>query len=422
MVNEKKLQVEISNFPSVSSIQKWVLTDIRIDELLNENPSEKLIKKNFFFLSWIFYIYVIPFFMVIFYYLKQFFISGNKNKKTITALVLDSGRGYDTNNIEKVFQINTNEMYLIYAFSLSDYMKYEKLSAYILLRNLFISISDYKSILEKNFPDEILDILYGNTKNISVFTYLISFFQQLKEKYPDCTVYSAGATLPSHAAILSEHRTINMYHGLIGKINLSTFPEYDSVYVYSYDERKYLIDAGIKSKVLTYPMIKTKNHKNIAIFFMPSTVRAEIDWNTFSESFSSLTKLFKNFDYDVYIKLHPLARVSKKFAKEYNVQPHNWDEIFDLSNLKYVDGSDAASVINKLKPNFVISWGSTSLCEALNMGLIPITLWGTHLDTLGSVYPINKRALLWPSEMEIIQNLLEDKSIYDDVIEMLKTR
>ena len=56
------------------------------------------------------------------------------------------------------------------------------------------------------------------------------------------------------------------------------------------------------------------------------------------------------------------------------------------------------------------------------MGLIPITLWGTHLDTLGSVYPINKRALLWPSEMEIIQNLLEDKSIYDDVIEMLKTR
>ena len=51
MVNEKKLQVEISNFPSVSSIQKWVLTDIRIDELLNENPSEKLIKKFFFFLG-----------------------------------------------------------------------------------------------------------------------------------------------------------------------------------------------------------------------------------------------------------------------------------------------------------------------------------------------------------------------------------
>ena len=29
---------------------------------------------------------------------------------------------------------------------------------------------------------------------------------------------------------------------------------------------------------------------------------------------------------------------------------NNWDEIFNLSNFIYVDGSDAASIINKLKP------------------------------------------------------------------------
>ena len=422
MVNDKKFQVEIFNFPSVSSTQKWVLNDSRIDKLLNENPSEKLTKKNFFILTWILYIYVIPFSRVIYYYLKQFFIGGYKNKKTITSLILHSGRGYDTNNIQKFFQINTNEMNLIYAFSLTDYMKYEKLSIFTLLRNLAIAIADYKSVLTMKFPDEIIGILYGNTANISVFTYLLSFFQQLKEKYPDCTVYSAGAILPSHAAILSEHITINMYHGLMDKINLSTFPEYDSVCVYSYDERKYLIDAGIKSKVLTYPMMKAESHKNIAIFFMPSVASNEIDWSVFSESFLSLTKLFKTFDYDLYIKVHPLVKASKKFSKEYNLQPYNWDKIFNLSNFIYVDGSDAASIINKLKPSFIISWGSTALCEALNMGLIPITLWDTCWDSSQSVYPINKRALLWPSEMEIIQNLLDDKSIYDDVVEMLKTR
>ena len=350
------------------------------------------------------------------------FFNSYKNKKTITSLILHSGRGYDTNNIQKIFQINTNEMNLIYAFSLTDYMKYEKLSIFTLLRNLAIAIADYKSVLTMKFPDEIIGILYGNTANISVFTYLLSFFQQLKEKYPDCTVYSAGVILPSHAAILSQHITINLYHGLMDKINLSTFPEYDSVYVYSYDERNYLIDAGIKSKVLTYPMTKAESHKNIAIFFMPSIAINKIDWSVFSESFLSLTKLFKTFDYDLYIKVHPLVKASKKFSKEYNLQPYNWDEIFNLSNFIYVDGSDAASIINKLKPNFIISWGSTALCEALNMGLIPITLWDTCWDGSESVYPINKRALLWPSEMEIIQNLLDDKSIYDDVVEMLKTR
>jgi hypothetical protein len=422
MVNDKKFQVEIFNFPSVSSTQKWVLNDSRIDKLLNENPSEKLTKKNFFILTWILYIYVIPFSRVICYYLKQFFIGGYKNKKTITSLILHSGRGYDTNNIQKIFQINTNEMYLIYAFSLTDYMKYEKLSIFTLLRNLAIAIADYKSVLTMKFPDEIIGILYGNTANISVFTYLLSFFQQLKEKHPGCTVYSAGAILPSHAAILSEHITINIYHGLMDKINLSTFPEYDSVCVYSYDERKYLIDAGIKSKVLTYPMMKAESRKNISIFFMPAIASNEIDWSAFSESFLSLTKLFKTFDYDVYIKVHPLAKASKKFSKEYNLQPYNWDEIFDLSNFKYVDGSDGTSIINKLKPNFVISWGSTALCEALNMGLIPITLWDTRWDSSESVYPINKRALLWPSEMEVIQDLLDDNSKYDNVVEMLKTR
>jgi hypothetical protein len=49
-------------------------------------------------------------------------------------------------------------------------------------------------------------------------------------------------------------------------------------------------------------------------------------------------------------------------------------------------------------------------------------LWDTRWDGSESVYPINKRALLWPSEMEIIQDLLDDNSKYDNVVEMLKTR
>ena len=196
MVNDKKFQVEIFNFPSVSSTQKWVLNDIRIDKLLNENPSEKLTKKNFFILTWILYIYVIPFSRVIYYYLKQFFIGGYKNKKTITSLILHSGRGYDINNIQKIFQINTNEMNLIYAFSLTDYMKYEKLSIFTLLRNLAIAIDDYKSVLTMKFPDEIIGILYGNTANISVLSLSSGYACDIKLLPPPHTAKRVEGTPP----------------------------------------------------------------------------------------------------------------------------------------------------------------------------------------------------------------------------------
>ena len=151
----------------------------------------------------------------------------------------------------------TNEMYLICAFSLTDYMKYEKLSIFILLRNLAKAIADYKSVLTMKFPDEIISIVVKNgPEYIAMYSYLRSFFAKIEEKYPDCTVYSVSAKLPSHAAIISNLKTINMYHGLMEKINLSTFPEYDSVYVYSYDERK------TRNKLIV-PQIRVENNKRI---------------------------------------------------------------------------------------------------------------------------------------------------------------
>ncbi len=407
----------MSNFPSVSSTQKWVLNDSRIDKFVNENPSENLTKNNFFFLTRIIYIYVIPFSRVIFYYLKQFIVSGNKNKKKITSLILHSGRGYDNNNIQKIFQINTNEMYLIYAFSLTDYMKYEKLSIFILLRNLAKAIADYKSVLTMKFPDEIIGILYENTGNISVFTYLISFFQQFKEKHPGCTVYSSGAILPSHAAILSEYRAINIYHGVMGKINVSTFPEYDSVCVYSYDEKKYFESIGVTSKVYVYPAIKNKLHnKNVILFMADDASRVD------SKELSDLIYQFKLHGYSIFMKMHPLHNVSREFKSEYGLEDIEWNNIFDTSELEILSGEDATFVLIEKQPSFVVGWQSTALCEALNSNVIPIMMSDSSRDTSLDVYPAERRALVWPVECNIIKNLLLNYSSYEDTIYMLKTR
>ena len=69
----------------------------------------------------------------------------------------------------------------------------------------------------------------------------------------DCIIYTSNAILASHAAILSGFKVINLYHGLMGAISPNTYPEYHSIYVYSEDEREYLLNSGIESEVCVYP-------------------------------------------------------------------------------------------------------------------------------------------------------------------------
>ena len=224
------------------------------------------------------------------------------------------------------------------------------------------------------------------------------------------------------AAISVELKVINVTHGLIKLINPYIYPEYYSIYVYSEEERQYLLSLGLKSRIYVYKSSNIKHkEKSVVIFMTDLMISADVS------DLKNVIKLFKLFDYKIQVKLHPLNYSSKKFSKENSIEKHNWGDKLDLSNIEMIGDIDTTSVLTEKKPSFVVAWDSTALCEALNMKIIPISMMELlnkkatgHLN----VYRFRNRSLLWPSEKNIISEIVANYSqeSYNETIEMLRSR
>ena len=99
----------------------------------------------------------------------------------------------------------------------------------------------------------------------------------------------------------------------------------------------------------------------------------------------------------------------------------NNDNIHEVSS--ELDGSD---VIKDISPKFVIGWTSTSLCEALNMGVIPITMsnCNSEYNDQMNVYPLYRKTLLWPLNCSVINKIIckSGQSLYENVLRGLASK
>ena len=219
------------------------------------------------------------------------------------------------------------------------------------------------------------------------------------------------------AAISVELKVINVTHGLIKLINPYIYPEYYSIYVYSEEERQYLLSLGLKSRIYVYKSSNIKHkEKSVVIFMTDLMISADVS------DLKNVIKLFKLFDYKIQVKLHPLNYSSKKFSKENSIEKHNWGDKLDLSNIEMIGDIDTTSVLTEKKPSFVVAWDSTALCEALKSGIIPINMKELNLDTSVMVYPIRRKTLIWPNDSSVVRKYLTGDVSSDSIVESLRTR
>jgi hypothetical protein len=336
------------------------------------------------------------------------------DRKNIGVLLLGAGRGYELNNVQNIFKISSERSILIHAYCMGDYMKYQRVSASLIASNLFKSISEYRLALKSNVNHDTFEYLLKNgLQTISIFAYLRSFFSEFLKNNNKCVVYTSNAILASHAAILSGFKTINFYHGLMDSISSDVYPDYYSIYVYSDYEKKYLYDSHIKSKVYVYPYKPLISKLKAVIIFMSDSL-SFIDMN----SLQDVMELFSG--YKIYIKPHPLNNAPDQLISHYGLDRYKVNELFDSSKVSFIEDMDASTAISKKNPSFVVGWGSTSLCEALNMGVLPINFLdlsdGVHKD----VYPVSDMSLKWPDDRRIIEGLITRKYNYDDVVKSLR--
>tara|TARA_B110000483_G_scaffold46976_2_gene58602 strand:- start:601 stop:1803 length:1203 start_codon:yes stop_codon:yes gene_type:complete len=254
--------------------------------------------------------------------------------------------------------------------------------------------------------------------SLPVFSYFVCLFKILKKRNDNLQLYSGGAPLISSAAIFSGIETYYLAHGFINKpferdvIDPSSkdyflaYPDYRCIYTYSEEEKQSLKVFEIGSEICIYPYKKLTDLKKKIIIFLNYS-----DSNMNQENLEMLISMFQKNNYEVIIKIHPsyLGSFDRKLAGN--------------SSIRFEDspGLSADSFIQKELPQFACGWISTTLCEALNLGVIPICL-SDESDPLFHeiLYPLKKKSIMWLTEKKLINDYLKDNSYgVDSIIKKL---
>jgi len=83
--------------------------------------------------------------------------------------------------------------------------------------------------------------------------------------------------------------------------------------------------------------------------------------------------------------------------------------------------SDFLSALERIRPRVVVSWYSTALAEALDCGIVPVTVSDESTPAVRDmVYPLFSRTLRWPKDQERIAAIMSDDAEYRAVLRELR--
>lgn len=283
---------------------------------------------------------------------------------------------------------------------------------YITFKEILPVLGDLQRILNRE------GIIKEVMTSLPVFSYFVCLLKVLKENNSSLKLFSGGAPLISSAAILVKIDTYYLAHGLINKpvqrdeLNPKSndyflaYPDYKYIYTYSEEEKKYLELFGVSSLIKFYPSKKLTNLQKKVVIFLNYT-----DDNMDQGTLEDLINIFHKNNYEVVIKIHPsyMGNFDKTLPSKDKIRFEDSPEL------------SANSFIQQEQPEFACGWISTTLCEALSLGVIPICLSDEGDKLFDEVlYPLKKKSIMWHAEKKLINSFMENQSYeLDAIIEKL---
>tara|TARA_B100001245_G_scaffold227338_1_gene203631 strand:+ start:1046 stop:2347 length:1302 start_codon:yes stop_codon:yes gene_type:complete len=420
---------------------KWVIDVLHIEKFLSSNQNityENSSKHKSFFLG---FFLILGFFRIIELYLRQNNYEDSLISKETKHLIAETSHGYKGrdlsyrhNNYFLIFNPERKIDYLIFdCFNKRIFTKLMRLSLKEIYSHLKNNYEQLNSLYNRINSSKLRRlILFNNAKNLGTYSYFCALFEKLSREREDVSLFHGGAVFISHAASLCTIKNHYLSHGLIPTydINPLTLPKYDSIHIYSEEEKKHIEKLLPNTLVKMYPFrkIKTKT-KKIICFVNPTydyIYRVEGDEAPENDPYKNSTeinklieviKLLKSFNYKIILKNHP------SFANSATI-----DKISSSYNAELIKGNkiSALELIYKEKPTFTVNWESTTVCESLNTGVIPLCLTDPRkrkwIDLY--IYPFKKRALFWEKkeDKELFRSLLERKESYERILSSLNFR
>tara|TARA_B110000503_G_C7117625_1_gene401074 strand:- start:500 stop:1699 length:1200 start_codon:yes stop_codon:yes gene_type:complete len=298
---------------------------------------------------------------------------------------------------------------MIKAFDNSSYTAISWISLSELMKALVGNLKGFKKNVEY-LPPAFFNLLFRKAvSSIAVYTYWFALFSKINISRPSTKLFSSGPYIPGCAAAAAGIETIYIAHGFIQ--NFFANPAYSSVMVYSDEEcLEYQRYLGHK-QITLFPISEIKDlNQSILIFLSNTDIGAGME----TEDLLELVKFFQKRKYKIIIKTHPYnseSKILQQLSKIYDIE---------MNSDKLLTGFQA---IQRYKPKFTASWASTTACESLRSGVIPISLTKiTHIAIHGSVYPQDKRNFYWDTEKNEIEQATIDRENYIASLKLVRFR
>jgi len=127
-------------------------------------------------------------------------------------------------------------------------------------------------------------------------------------------------------------------------------------------------------------------------------------------------------------KIHSFLSWARQRAWDVAVRPHPredrafWNTQADGGLFQVTDEDRTFhDALNRLRPRIVASWYSTAVADALNCGIIPVTVSDESTPAVSDmVYPLFKRALRWPQDRQRIAEIMSSDEAYRATLRSLR--
>jgi len=338
-----------------------------------------------------------------------------RERKIKQYIILGSQAPHHHFNIFRFLNFNPKQGTMIHAYDKASFtsIRYIGLiSLYKEFRRNFFEARNYW--MHENISYNTEDIIRHVTASIATFSYFSLLFKSIKSSHPNINIYTGGAELASLTAIKNSLATHYISHGLLGltgppdgslvefveiEVSDESYPGYSSIYVYSDHEKRYFSSRLHNTKIITYPFETLIDLQPIVILFFEV-----VDEFFDVDRFEQIVKLFKKNNFKIIAKEHPTneSKFPVEFCRDNEIE------------LIQEPGITAYEIIRKEQPMFTLGWPSTSLCESLNLGVIPICIPDHHpFFRFQNFYPFKSKTLSWGHDLLEIEALLSNHKNYD---------
>jgi hypothetical protein len=247
-----------------------------------------------------------------------------------------------------------------------------------------------------------LDFLTSAGMRLGQYSYMRTWFADVRISAPQLReVCFLSADTPAFAAVDTGLPTRYLQHGLIRRSIV--LPNFDVIDALTFDEREHFSNRIPTARVR---FIKTLNSIPPSLRGQGVLIASHHESAEEMERMVPLLDWFESRGIPIVVRPHP--QEDRAFWRAHGSR---WSCVIDDSDRSFM------LAVKRLHPRFIVSWYSTALVDALEYGILPITVSHAGNQNIQDlVYQLFDRAIHWPRDAEMLAFLLNDDQAYGHVL------